>query len=185
MKKKEPVSTIMTKNIHVVKIEDKLADVHETIRKYGVRHVPVVHKKQLVGIISKTDLNRLTFSGLFPGEGEADEAILDMLTISQVMSNKPRVVRSDDSIRKVAEILAVEEFHALPVVDPEDEQMTMDNVAHCQLSIINCPLFKSCLKEFQCTLICIRSKLRIELRIAWIRKCVISFVRLGSQFLSG
>jgi CBS domain-containing protein len=121
MKKKEPVSTIMTKNIHVVKIEDKLADVHETIRKFGVRHVPVVQKKQLVGIISKTDLNRLTFSGLFPGEGEADEAILDMLTISQVMSNKPRVVRSDDSIRKVAEILAVEEFHALPVVDPEDE----------------------------------------------------------------
>lgn len=121
MKKREPVSTIMTKNIHVVHVEDKLTDAYEVIRKHSVRHVPVVHKKQLVGIISKTDLNRLTFSGLFAGEEDADEAVLEMLSISQVMSHKPRVVKADDSIRKVAEILAVEEFHALPVVDSEDE----------------------------------------------------------------
>jgi CBS domain-containing protein len=121
MKKKEPVSTIMTKNTHVVQVEDKLTDVYQVIRKYGVRHVPVLHKKQLVGIISKTDINRLTFSGLFAGEEDADEAVLEMLTIKQVMTNKPRVVKADESIRKVAEILAVEEFHALPVVDSEDE----------------------------------------------------------------
>ncbi|MDZ7650972.1 MAG: CBS domain-containing protein [Cytophagales bacterium] len=121
MKKREPVSTIMTKNIHVVQIEDKLTDAQEIIRKFGVRHVPVVHKKQLMGIISKTDLSRLTFSNIFEGQDDADEAVLDMLTISQVMSHKPRVVKADESIRHVAEILAVEEFHALPVVDPEDE----------------------------------------------------------------
>jgi CBS domain-containing protein len=111
----------MTKNIHVVQIEDKLTDAQEVIRKFGVRHVPVVHKKQLMGIISKTDLSRLTFSNIFEGQDDADEAVLEMLTISQVMSHKPRVVKADESIRHVAEILAVEEFHALPVVDPEDE----------------------------------------------------------------
>ncbi|MBP9924672.1 MAG: CBS domain-containing protein [Cyclobacteriaceae bacterium] len=121
MKKREPVSTIMTKSIHVVEIEDKLIEAQEIIRKFGVRHVPVVHKKQLVGIISKTDLSRLTFSNIFEGQNDADEAVFDMLTISQVMSHKPRVVKADDNIRHVAEILAVEEFHALPVVDPEDE----------------------------------------------------------------
>jgi CBS domain-containing protein len=121
MKKREPVSTIMTKNIHVVQIEDKLTDAQEIIRKFGVRHVPVVHKKQLMGIISKTDLSRLTFSNIFEGQDDADEAVLEMLTLSQVMSHKPRVVKADESIRHVAEILAVEEFHALPVVDPEDE----------------------------------------------------------------
>lgn len=121
MKKREPISTIMTKNIHVVQIEDKLTDAQEIVRKYGVRHVPVVHNKNLIGIISKTDLSRLTFSNIFEGQDEADEAVLDMLTLSQVMSHKPRVVKADDSIRHVAEILAVEEFHALPVVDPDDE----------------------------------------------------------------
>jgi CBS domain-containing protein len=43
-----------------------------------------------------------------------------MLNIGQVMSHKPRVVKASDSIREVAEILAIEEFHALPVVDEHD-----------------------------------------------------------------
>jgi CBS domain-containing protein len=37
------------------------------------------------------------------------------------MSHKPRVVRSNETIRHVAEILSKEEFHALPVVDPKDK----------------------------------------------------------------
>jgi len=120
MKKREPVSTIMTKNIHVVHLDDRLIDAQEVVRKFAVRHVPVVHNDQLVGMISKTDLNRLTFSNIFQGQEDADEAVLDMLSLNQVMSHKPRVVKSDESIRHVAEILAVEEFHALPVVDCDD-----------------------------------------------------------------
>jgi CBS domain-containing protein len=120
MKKREPVSSIMTKNVQVVDIEDKLDHVSEIIRKHGIRHVPVVKNQQLVGIISKTDINRLTFSSLFTGQDGSDEAVFEMLNISQVMSHKPRVVREDESIRDIAEILAVEEFHALPVVDSQD-----------------------------------------------------------------
>lgn len=123
MKKKEPVSTIMTKTIHAVQIDDKLTDALVLVRKYGVRHVPVVQGKQLVGIISKTDLNRLTFSSLFAGEGDADEAVFDMLSISQVMSHKPRVVKASDTIYEVAKILSKEEFHALPVVNDNDESL--------------------------------------------------------------
>ena len=120
MKKREPVSSIMSKNVQAVNIDDKLDHVAEVIRKYGIRHVPVVKDQQLVGIISKTDINRLTFSSLFTGQEGSDEAVFELLSISQVMSHKPRVVRADESIRDVAEILAVEEFHALPVVDSAD-----------------------------------------------------------------
>lgn len=120
MKKREPVSSIMSKNVQAVNIDDKLDHVAGVIRKYGIRHVPVVKDQQLVGIISKTDINRLTFSSLFTGQEGSDEAVFELLSISQVMSHKPRVVRADESIRDVAEILAVEEFHALPVVDSAD-----------------------------------------------------------------
>lgn len=123
MKKKEPVSTIMTKTIHAVQIDDKLTDALRLVRKYGVRHVPVIQGKQLVGIISKTDLNRLTFSSLFANEDDVDETVFDMLTISQVMSHKPRVVKASDTIYMVAKILSKEEFHALPVVDDHDETL--------------------------------------------------------------
>jgi CBS domain-containing protein len=120
MKKREPVSTIMTKNAQTVQLADSLASVRDLIRAHGFRHVPVVQGKQLVGIVSKTDLNRLTFSSLFAGQEQADEAVFEMLNIGQVMSHKPRVVKASDSIREVAEVLAIEEFHALPVVDDHD-----------------------------------------------------------------
>lgn len=121
MKKREPVSSIMTKNVVSIQLEDSLAEAHRLIRKHHIRHLPVVHRQQLVGILSKTDLNRLTFSGLFAGEGETDEAVFDMLNIKQVMSNKPRAVKESDTIKQVAEILSKEEFHALPVVSADDD----------------------------------------------------------------
>jgi CBS domain-containing protein len=37
------------------------------------------------------------------------------------MSHKPRVVKDADTIKSVAEILSKEEFHALPVVQEQDE----------------------------------------------------------------
>lgn len=121
MKKKEPVSTIMTKTIHAVQVKDNITNALEIVRKHSVRHVPVLKGKQLVGIISKTDINRLSFSGMFEGEEDADEAVFDMLTIAQVMTAKPRVVKASDTIYHVAEILSNEEFHALPVVDDNDD----------------------------------------------------------------
>lgn len=121
MKKKEPVSTIMTRTIHAVQVKDKITDALEIVRKHAVRHVPVLKGKQLVGIISKTDINRLSFSGMFEGEEDADEAVFDMLTIAQVMTAKPRVVKASDTIYEVAKILSNEEFHALPVVDENDD----------------------------------------------------------------
>lgn len=121
MKKREPVSSIMTKHVVAVQLDDTLISANNLIRKHHIRHLPVVHGEQLVGMISKTDLNRLTFSGLFAGEGDADEAVFDMLNISQVMSHKPRAVKESDTIKRVAEILSTEEFHALPVVADDDE----------------------------------------------------------------
>ncbi|MEK6781678.1 MAG: CBS domain-containing protein [Bacteroidota bacterium] len=121
MKRREQVSTILTKNVHTVQLDDSLVQVRDLMHHHGIRHVPVIQGKQLVGIISKTDINRLTFSSLFAGQEPADEAVFEMLNIGQVMSHKPRVVKISDSIHEVAEILAQEEFHALPVVDDQDE----------------------------------------------------------------
>src|SRR5690606_36684588 len=83
----------------------------------NLRHVPVVRGKKRVGIISETDIDRLIFSRVFEGEEDADEAVLEMLKIEQVMTHNPKVVSPDATVREVAEILAHEEFHALPVAE--------------------------------------------------------------------
>lgn len=117
MKKREPISHIMTKGVVTVNENDDLRKVVETLKKHTIRHIPIVRGKDVVGIISRSDINRLTFGALFEGQEGADEAILDMLTIAQVMTSKPKTVPSDTIIRDLAEIFAKEEFHALPVVD--------------------------------------------------------------------
>jgi CBS domain-containing protein len=117
MKKREPISHIMTKNVHTVNISDDLHEAIEIVKKNHIRHLPVLEGKEVVGIISRTDINRLTFSSLFDNQEGADEAILEMLSIPQVMTQKPRTVDASLSIREVAEILATEEYHALPVIE--------------------------------------------------------------------
>ncbi|MCU0338561.1 MAG: CBS domain-containing protein [Spirosomaceae bacterium] len=117
MKRREPISHIMTKNVATVSITDDLRDVIDLVHKKHIRHIPVVEGNEVVGMISRTDLNRLTFSSLFENQDGADEAVLEMLSIKQVMTQKPRVVDASQTIREVAEVLAAEEYHALPVVE--------------------------------------------------------------------
>ena len=117
MKRREPVSHIMTANVLTVNVSDDLHDVIELLNKHKIRHIPVVDGDSVQGMIGRTDINRLTFSSLFDGQEGADEAVLSMLSIKQVMTAKPRVVSTEQTVREVAEIFSQEEFHALPVVD--------------------------------------------------------------------
>jgi CBS domain-containing protein len=120
MKKREPVKEIMTKEVFTVQENEKLSTVVEMFRKHRIRHIPVLSGKKISGIISRTDINRLTFGALFENQEGADEAVLEILSINQVMTAKPKVVSEDDSIKDIAEIFANEEFHALPVVSGDE-----------------------------------------------------------------
>jgi CBS domain-containing protein len=115
------VKDLMTRNVIAVQENETLTEVLDIINAEHVRHVPVLRGNQLVGIVSRTDINRLTFGALLPEQDTADEAILNMLTLKQIMSANPRVVKASDPISNVAEIFANEEFHALPVVDDLQE----------------------------------------------------------------
>ena len=121
MKRREPVSSIMTRNVLTVNSHDDLHRVIELINHHKIRHVPVVKGDEVVGMISRTDINRLTFSSLFEGQDDADEAIMQMLTIEQVMTHQPRTIQGSMTIREVAEVFLEEEFHALPVVNEAHE----------------------------------------------------------------
>lgn len=120
MKKNEPVRNIMSTSVVSVQLNDSLSDVSRLIKKHHIRHIPVERDNKLVGIISRTDIDRLTFSALMPGEGDTDESVFEMLTIGHVMTSKPRVVNDETTIHEVATILSKEEFHALPVVAKKD-----------------------------------------------------------------
>lgn len=117
MKLDRKVEEIMTKEVVSVENHQTLAEILILFRKNKIRHIPVLGDKKVVGIISRSDINRLTFGAIFDNQDSSEESILEMLSINQVMSSNPKVVSTKDSLQKVAQIFAEEEFHALPVVE--------------------------------------------------------------------
>jgi len=116
MKKRVPVSTIMTKNLVTANVTDSLRHVTSLLKEHNIRHIPIVSGEKLVGIVSRTDIMRLSFGDMFEGQASADEAIFDMLKLEQVMVSNPTTVQEEDNIRDVAEKFTTVEFHAMPVL---------------------------------------------------------------------
>ena len=120
MKKRTPISEIMTKNVISLKTNDDLEKAESLFKKNIIRHITVVSGKEIVGMLSYTDLLRISFADAIDDYAEdVDTVVYNMFTIEQVMAKKLITVSSDTTIKEVAEILAEKEFHALPVVDNE------------------------------------------------------------------
>ena len=117
MKQRSPISEIMTKNLVTANVTDGLKEINGLLKTNNIRHIPIVSGDKLVGIISKTDIMRLSFGDIYEGQENADEAIFDMLTTEQVMVSNPTTVNAHDTIKEVAELMSNVEFHALPVLD--------------------------------------------------------------------
>ena len=120
MKLNKPVSHIMSDHIYTLNMEDPVGEAKALFDKYRVRHLPVVSKGKLVGILSLTDIMRLSFGDIYGvDQYEVDSSMYEMLSINEVMRANPRTVSSDSLIKDVVDMLIKEEFHALPVVDED------------------------------------------------------------------
>jgi len=118
MIRKAPISMIMTSPVVTLKKQDSLEKAEKLFKKHHIRHIPVVSGDVVVGMLSFTDLLRLSFADVTDNVDEdADALVYNMFTIKQVMKKNIITVSSSNSIKEVAEILATKEFHALPVVD--------------------------------------------------------------------
>lgn len=118
MKKRSPVSTIMTKNLITLNTTDDLMKAEKLFKANQIRHIPVVDGDKIIGILSYTDILRISFADSFDeNENSVDAVVYNMFTIEQVMAKNLVSVSSSTTIKDVAHILANNEFHALPVVD--------------------------------------------------------------------
>ncbi|HMQ43202.1 MAG: CBS domain-containing protein [Confluentibacter sp.] len=118
MIRKAPISMIMTAPVITLKKHDSLEKAERLFKKHHIRHIPVVSDDVVVGMLSYTDLLRLSFADITDSvDSDADAMVYNMFSIKQVMKRNIITVSSSNSIKEVAEILASKEFHALPVVD--------------------------------------------------------------------
>lgn len=113
-----PISTIMTKNIITLNSTDKLDTAERLFKEQNIRHIPIVEGDKIIGMLSLTDLLRISFAdGVYEDESDVETIVYNMFTIPQVMAKNLKSVSADTTIKEVAEILAKKEFHALPVIE--------------------------------------------------------------------
>ncbi|MFD1163623.1 MULTISPECIES: CBS domain-containing protein [Hwangdonia] len=117
MRKLTPVSEIMTKNVIALTRSDNLDRAEMLFKRHNIRHIPVVTQESIIGMLSYSDLLRISFADATNDERNVDAVVYNMFTIEQVMTKNLVSVTSDTTIKEVAKILAEKEFHALPVVD--------------------------------------------------------------------
>ena len=118
MRQHVPVSTIMTTNLVKLTIKDDLTKAESLFKHYKIRHIPVVNGATIIGMLSYTDLLRISFADAVDDDEEiVDTTVYNMFTVEQVMAKKLVTISPETTIKEAAEILAKKEFHALPVCE--------------------------------------------------------------------
>ncbi|CAM1345661.1 CBS domain-containing protein [Tenacibaculum amylolyticum] len=122
MKQRTPVSKIMSTNLVTLNNTDDLTSAEELFKLHEIRHIPVVSGNDVIGMLSHTDLMRVSYAeNVEEYETEVGVVLNSIFTIDQVMAKNVECVKETDTIKEVAQILATREFHALPVTDTNDK----------------------------------------------------------------
>lgn len=117
MKRNEPIKTIMSPDVTTVNVTQRLSEVRRLMADGELHHIPVVSGRKLIGIISSTDMLRLSFSAYGADERAVDAVLDHEFSIEKVMRTDLVTLTDGESIRDAARYLRAGQFHSLPVVD--------------------------------------------------------------------
>ncbi len=103
-----------------VKKDDSFRYALKLIRKEGIRHLPVLDGKKLVGIITDRDLRQAAPSPATTLEVHELNYLLERLKIEAIMTKKVITVAPESSLLDAAKLLMVHKIGCLPVVEQEE-----------------------------------------------------------------
>ena len=104
------VSDFMTKDLVTVRESDDLALAESLLKLGGIRHLPVVRERKLVGLLTHRDVLR---SGHW-GKPAARE-----LPVADVMTRTPTSVRPATGLAQAARLMLERKFGCLPVCEDD------------------------------------------------------------------
>lgn len=117
MRHNVPVSNIMSSQMLTAHIAQKVSDVYKLLTENRMHHLPVVSGDELVGLISSTDMMRLSLDAYGTPDAANTEYLDSQFSIEDVMSTELITIKPDDPIRLAAEMLSTGAHHSLPVVN--------------------------------------------------------------------
>lgn len=119
MRHNDPVSNIMSSQMLTVHGAQKVSEVYTLLTENRIHHVPVVSGNELVGLISSTDMMKLSLDAYGTPDSANAEYLDSQFSIDDVMTTKLITIRPDEPIRSAAKLLSTGGHHSLPVVDAD------------------------------------------------------------------
>lgn len=111
------VQRMMTTRIVTVELDDKLKTVKEIFEAMKFRHLLVVERGKLCGVISDRDLLR----AISPFIGSPSETVRDVNTLEkrvhQIMSRSPITLRPEATAADAVALFLAHKISCIPVVD--------------------------------------------------------------------
>ena len=101
----------MTTQVVTLSPENTLGDARDILLSKRIHHLPVVDGRKLVGLVTSWDIFKL-------GKSEAEYR---SIKVRDVMTRRLATLEPTDKIGSVAEVLMEHLFHAIPIVNAENE----------------------------------------------------------------
>ncbi len=112
------IEEIMTKNVFTVDIEDTVHKADEIMKREKIKHLPVLDKKKLIGMITERTIMEYSLRKLYDYNDEYGEEGHDKITdFRNVMAKNVKIIYPEDSVRKAVQTMAKKEIDCIPVVD--------------------------------------------------------------------
>jgi acetoin utilization protein AcuB len=100
------VKNWMIKKVVTVSKNDLILDALTVMKKYSIRHLPVVENKFLIGLITESDLRQV----LIP-------PLMKEMRLDQIMIKNPVTIGPEESLEEAARLIYRYKIGGLPVVD--------------------------------------------------------------------
>ena len=114
---------VMHTEIFTLFPEDFVERAVKLFRANKFHHLPVVtEEKEIVGIVSRTDLDRISYGGSlfeFPKRAEYDKAMYRSLLVQDIMSNHVVCMQPNQTIEEAYERFCEGNFRAIPIIENE------------------------------------------------------------------
>ncbi|MFA5060441.1 MAG: CBS domain-containing protein [Candidatus Omnitrophota bacterium] len=116
---KVKIKEVMATKLITLFVDDPFSLVEEKLRRFHIRHLPVVDKAgKLVGIVTQRDLYRVQ-SPRKDEEGNwyYDKESLDSFILKHVMTKDPVILFPESSIAEALLLMVEKKYGCIPIVD--------------------------------------------------------------------
>lgn len=113
------VRDLMTRDVATVRRNDQLTLADDLMRLGRIRHMPVLddHADELVGVLSQRDLFRGGLARALGYGAHAQNRVIGMLVIKDVMTVDPVTTTADTPLADAARLMSERKIGCLPVVE--------------------------------------------------------------------